>query len=111
MSIYIKNNLAVKKLHSLYLAGYAGVDRHAQALAVADLLTHGDQIPLFHQGLTGRADVLRHGQNHDVRLREVQQRRVFGVEFVFFRMDASKEGKRHNKSPLHWNLQVRILLL
>ena len=44
-------------------AGHGGVDRHAQAFPVTDLLAQQHPLPYSYQGFAGRADVLaqRHG--------------------------------------------------
>ena len=87
-------------LHRLDLAGNGSVNRDAQALIVADLLALGHQIPLGNQGLTGRADMLRHGNDYDIRLRKYLGFLVARVPFVFFGVHPAEKRKRHVSSPL-----------
>ena len=87
-------------LHRFHLAGNGSVDRNAQALIVADLLALGHQITLGDQRLTGRADMLRHRDHNDVRLRKYLGFLVARIPFVFFGMHPAEKGKRHVSSPL-----------
>ena len=81
--------------HSLDLTGHRCMNRHAQALVVTDLLTHGDKVALLHQRLAGSANMLRHGDHQQIRLTIFLNRGVFCVMFVFLGMDTAKERFRH----------------
>ena len=79
----------------LDLAGDRGVNRHTQTRVVTDLLAYRHRIALFHQGLAGRADVLRHGYHQNIRLREFLNGLVAGEFLVFIGVDTAEERKRH----------------
>ena len=87
-------------LHRLDLAGNGSVNRDAQALIITDLLTLGHQITLGNQGLTGRADMLRHGNDYDIRFGKYLGFLVARVPFVFFGVHPAEKRKRHVSSPL-----------
>ena len=72
------------------------MNRHAQALIVADLLAHGHGITLLDQGLAGCTNVLGHGDYQNIGLREAQCPLFFSVPFIFFGVYPSEKGKRHN---------------
>jgi hypothetical protein len=76
------------------------VYRYAQTLIIADFLTLGHQIILLHQGLTGGADVLRHGDDQNIRLGKILNGLVASVELIFRGMDTAEKRKRHVTSPL-----------
>ena len=86
--------------HRLYLTGNGSVNRDAQALIVADLLTPGHQIALGDQRLTGRADMLRHRNDYNIRFGKYLGFLVACVPFVFFGMHPAEKRKRHVSSPL-----------
>ena len=79
-----------------HLTGNGGMDRHTQALIITDLLTLLDQITLLDQGLAGRADMLGHGDYQRIACREFHDLLLFSVPFIFFGMNPSEKGKRHN---------------
>ena len=87
-------------LHRLDLAGNGSVNGNTQALIVTDLLSLGHQIALGNQRLTGRADMLRHRNDYDVRFGKYLGFLVARVPFVFFGMDPAEKRKRHVSSPL-----------
>ena len=70
------------------------------ATIVTVLLTHRHQITLFYQGFAGCTDVLTHGNDQQIRLTELLDRRVLCIMLVFLGMDTAKERSRHFKSPL-----------
>ena len=87
-------------LYRLHLTGNGSVNGNTQALIVTDLLTHGDQIPFFDQGLAGGADMLGHGNDNHIRGGEGLNLLVASVPLIFFGMDPSEKRKRHITSPL-----------
>ena len=89
-------------LHGLNDAGNRGVDRDAQPLAITDFLTQIHMVTLFDQRLTGRADVLNHGDDHRTGA-EGLDHLVSGQLFSVLRVDTAKEGKCHFRSPLYKN--------
>ena len=86
--------------HSLDRTGDGSVDRHAQSLVIADLLTHGHRVALLHEGVAGGADMLGHGDHYDIRLRENLSLLVAGIPLIFFGMNPAEKRKRHITSPL-----------
>ena len=82
-------------IHGLYLAGDGSMDRYAKALIVANLLAHLHIVPLLHQRLAGRADVLCHRHHQKIRLREIQHRQIACVYLVFLGMHPSEKRKHH----------------
>ena len=87
-------------LHGLDLAGDGCMNRHAKALVVTDLLALFDQIVLLHQGLTGGADMLGHGNNQDIGGREFLDSHVTCVMLIISGMHTAEKRKRHISSPL-----------
>ena len=83
-------------LNCLDGTGNGCVDRDAQALIVTDLLTDRNAVALLDQGRAGCADVLRHGDYQNIRFGETQDLPVFSVVLIFFGMNSSEKGKRHN---------------
>ena len=82
------------------LAGDGGMNGTTESGVVADLLTDGDLVPLFDQGLTGRTDVLGHGDHDRFRRGEGLGCSFTGKGFHIIGVDTAEERKRHLKSPL-----------
>ena len=93
-------------LHRLDLTGNGSVHRDAQSLVVADLLTLCHQVAFCNQGLTGGADVLRHGNHDNIRFRKSLGFLVTGIPLIFFGMYPAEKRKRHVSSPLS-NLRLK----
>ena len=82
-------------LHCLDLTGHGCVYGDTEALIVTDLLALGHQIILLDQGFAGGADVLAHGNDHQIRRRECLNTPLLGVMLVLLRVNTAKERKRH----------------
>ena len=73
-------------LHRQHLTGNRSMDRHAKAGVVTNFLSHCDQIALFHQRLTGCADVHAHGDHHSFGCRKALYGHLAGQGFFIIGM-------------------------
>ena len=89
-------------------AGDGGVNRNAQPLRIADLLTEGYTVSDLDQRGTGPSDMLRH-RNADLLRTKRHNGRFFGQFLIALRVNAAKKESSHN--PHHLNSYLYIFTI